>query len=99
MTYVGHDHREGESICFAACSLLIQDLWNGPSHSVIRILNDRCLVGIRDPCTAGDIHKDFWLVLCQYSGETELRIIAYPLQITVDYVTGVEKAKAFSGVG
>jgi hypothetical protein len=47
---------------------------------------------------ASGIHKDVWLEACQYSGTTRLGEITYSLEITMNYVVGVEEVKAFSDI-
>ena len=106
-THLDHDHREREHVrLFAICSLIAQDLWRGPSGSIIlisrsasngvQVLSDRSKTEIRDPCVAGVIHKDIWLDMHQNGGKPGLRTITYSLEITVNYVAGVEKVKTFS---
>ena len=44
-------------------------VWSTPYR--IQVLSDHGETTIRNPCTAGDVHKDVWLVECQYtSGKT-----------------------------
>jgi len=47
---------------------------------------------------AGGIHEDIWLDGGQRGGRTGLVSIAYSLEITVNYVAGVEIVKAASDV-
>jgi len=88
MTYLDHDHRERENIRrFGICSLLGQDLWRSPSRGMtliiqdkscgIRILSDGSQTKVRDPRTTGSVHKDIWLLTCQFSGTTGFRKITY----------------------
>ena len=47
--------------------------------------------------TLGVIHEDVWLT--RVSGrKTELMSIAYPFEIAVNNITGVEEVKAFSDI-
>ena len=72
VTYLDHNHREGENIRFLTiCPFTVQDLWCGPSRGVtlftrgapnrIQVLGDPSEAKIRDPCTAGIIHENIWL--------------------------------------
>jgi hypothetical protein len=72
-------------------------LFRSTSHG-IQVLGDPSKAKIRDPRMAGGIHKDIWLGTCQYGGKSGLRVITYSLEITVNYVAGVEKVKAFSDI-
>ena len=74
-TYLDHDHRERENVCFlAVCSLLGQDFWRSPSRGIalifrggphrIQVLSHRRETEICDPCMAGVIHQDIWLGTC-----------------------------------
>ena len=76
------DHREREGIRFLTkCPPVGQDLRCNPPCTVlvlvwsvlyrIQILSDYGEATICDQCTAGYVHKDIWLVGCQYvSGKT-----------------------------
>ena len=74
VAYLDHDHRERKNICsFAICSWGIQNLWRHPSHRLIVkegpletcVLKHHDETKIRDPRTAGVIHKDVGLYGCQ----------------------------------
>lgn len=47
----------------------------------------------------GGIHKDIWLDMYQHGGKTRLGTITYSLEITVDYIAGVEIVKAIDDIG
>jgi hypothetical protein len=67
VTYLNHDHRKREDICFLAMRPLTQDLWRGPSCRVtaltrgtlygIQGFSDRREAKIRNACMAGVVHK------------------------------------------
>ena len=48
---------------------------------------------------AGGIHEYIWLCTCHYEGKTGPRITAYPPEVTMNYVAGVEKVQTFSDIG
>ena len=107
-SYLDHDHRERENVCFlAVCSLPVQDLWGSPSRGIalvfgsslhrIRVLSCR-ETEIHDPCVAGIIHKDIWLGTCESGRKTGLMPITYPSEIAVNNIAGVEEAKAFNDI-
>ena len=109
VTYLDHDHREGENIRFLAIRpLLVQDFGRSPSCGIIviirgapdgvQVLSDHNETKIRDPCAASGVHKDVRLDTCQHAGKVGLGTITYSLEITVNYVAGVEKAKAIGDV-
>jgi hypothetical protein len=109
LKYLDHDHRERENISFfAICPFRVQDLWCSPSCGValvirsasyrIQVLSDRSKTKIGNPRMVVATHKDIWLDTCQYGGNMGLRTIAYSLEITMNYVVGVEKVKAFGGI-
>jgi hypothetical protein len=47
---------------------------------------------------ADTIHKDIWLDRCQHGGKMGLRTITHSLEITMNYIAGVEVVKAFSNI-
>jgi len=72
------DHREREDIrLLAKCPLIGQDLRCNPPRTVavlvwsaayrIHVLSDHVETTICNPCTAGDVYKDTWLVGCQHA--------------------------------
>ena len=69
-------------------------IFRGASHG-IQVLCDRSKTKIREPRVTGVIHKDIWLDTCQYRGKAGPDPITYSLEITMNYVAGVKKAKAF----
>ena len=108
-SYLDHDHRERENVCFlAVCSLLGQDLWGSPSRGMalvsgsvphrIQALSDCRETEIRDPRMAGVIHEDVWLGTCESGRKTGLMPITYPSEIAVNNIAGVEEAKAFNDI-
>jgi len=62
----------------------------GASHR-IQILSDRGKAKIRDPCAASVIHKDIRLDTYECGGKTGLNSITYSLEVTMNYVAGVNK--------
>ena len=64
----------------------------------IEVLSDRSKTKIRDSCVTGAIHKYVWLNTCQYGGKTEFVKTTYTLEVTVEYVAGVEEVKALSDI-
>jgi len=107
VTHLDHDHCERENIPFLAVhSAPSRDLWCGPLHSVIwiirdtlcrtRALNDRSTTKIHDPCLTSDIHEDIRLEKCQCGGKTWLGTTTYSLEISINYIAGVEISKAIS---
>ena len=109
VTCLDHYHREREDVgFFAMCPLLVQDFWCGPLRAMtptvrriwngIRVPSYHSNARIRNSCVASSIHKDTWLDICQYAGKAGPNITTYTLEITMDYVAGVEKAKAFSDI-
>ena len=64
----------------------------------IEVLSDRSKTKIRDPCATGGINKDIWLETCQYNCGTGHGKTTYSLEITMNYVAGVEVIKALSDV-
>ena len=65
----------------------------------IQVLNNPSETKIGDSCVTGVIHKDIWLETCQRGRKIGLMSIAYSFEITVNYVTGVEKVKSLSDIG
>jgi len=65
----------------------------------IQVLSGNSRAKIRDSCAYRDIHKDIRLYTRQYGHRTGLQTLTYPLEITVDYVKGVEKVNARSDIG
>jgi len=110
VTRLDHDHREGENIRFLAKRpILPQDLWRGPSCGIamafrgalygVQVLGDRGETEIRDSRMASGIHEDVWLDTCQNGGKTGLLSITYSLEVTMDYIAGMEIVKAASDIG
>ena len=64
----------------------------GASHR-IQVLGDPRETKIRDPCMAGDVNKDIWLGAVNTT-VGRIKTITYSLEITVDYVAGVEVVEA-----
>ena len=64
----------------------------------IQVLSDRRETIIGDSCVAGVIHEDIRLDTCQCGGTIGFIPITYSFQITVNYVTRVEKVKPFSDI-
>ena len=109
MTYLDHDHRESENTRFLAMWPLVQDLWRSPSRGVIgliwgppdgfRILSNRSETKICDSCMARLVHKDVWLPGYQYGDTTSSRKTAYPLEVSMNDIAGVEVAKSLGDIG
>jgi len=72
--------------------------FRGASYG-IQVLGDRGETEIRDSRVASGIHEDVWLDTCQNCGKTGLISITYSLEITMDYVAGMEIVKAASDIG
>ena len=108
-TYLDHDHHEGENIRFlAVCPLVIQDLRRSPPRGMtlivrgalrrVRIRSDRREAEVRDPRVVVGVQENIRLDACQHGGKTGFRQITYTLEITVNYIAGVEKVKAFGDI-
>lgn len=78
-TYLGHNHRKGENICFLAIRSLIQHLWRSPLCGVakltrglphgIQVLSDRSDAEICDIWIAEVVYENVRLAGGQYGGE------------------------------
>ena len=108
MTYLDHDHREGENVRFLARWLPAQDLWRNPSRGAamprgalhgIRALSNHCLGKVRDARMTGVVDKDVWLAGCQYGGEAGFRTNTHSLEVPMNHIAGVEVVEPFSYVG
>ena len=62
------------------------------------VLRARSKTNICDLCEACGVHKDVLLCMCQYSGGTSSRTMAYSLEIPMDHTTGVEVIETFGDV-
>jgi len=89
MTYLYHDHREGENVRFLARWMLLQDLWRSPSRGIamprgtlqcIQALSDLCLAKVCDACATSVVDEDVWLVRRQYGNEMRVRKPRTPLR-------------------
>jgi len=69
----------------------------GAPHG-IQVASDHSKTKICDACTTGVIHENVWLAGCQNDGEMKFRTRAYPLEITVNDVVGMEIVKALHNV-
>jgi len=109
VTYLDHDHCEGESVRFLAIPPLIQDLRCGPPRGVA-MLTRGALHGVQissyggeakisDACTTGVVHKDVSLAGYQYSCETRSRTVTHSLEVPVNHTARVEVAKAVGYIG
>jgi len=65
-------------------------IFRGAPHGM-QVLSDRRETKISDSCVAGVIHEDIWLDVCQCGGKTGFVPTTYSFEITMNYVTGVEK--------
>lgn len=54
---------------------------------------------IRDASAAGLVHKDVWLVGCQYDREWGPKTITYSFEVAVNHIAGVEVANSGDDVG
>jgi len=89
MTYLDHDHREGENIGFFARWLPAQDFWRSPPRGVavprgtlhgIHILSNHRLAKVCDACVTDVVDEDVWLARRQRGKETRFRIPRTPLR-------------------
>ena len=91
VTYLDHDHREGENICLLAVRpLLVQNLWRSPSCGKnpltraasygIYVLSDCSKTEIRNPWVAVGVCEDIWLDVCQCDGKLGLEQSRTPLR-------------------
>jgi hypothetical protein len=107
MTYLYHDHGEGENVCLLTMDPFLQDLWGRPPWGVtlvtrgapygVQVLCDHSEAEIREAGVAGTVHENVILVGCRYGCEVGFRV-TYPLEVSVDHITGVEVAETLSNI-
>jgi hypothetical protein len=88
---------------------LVQNLWRCPSRGIIgliwglpdgfRALSDRSETKICNSCMARLVHKDVWLTGCQCGGTRSSRATAYPLEVSMNDITGMEVAESLDNIG
>ena len=107
-TYLYHDHRVGEDVCFLAVDPFVQHFRRSPSRGVIvftrgaqlgiHTRGDCSKAKISNPRATGGIYEDIRLGTCQYRDETGVRPTTHPLKVPVNHITGVEVTEALGDV-
>ena len=87
MTFLDHEHREGEYVCFRANYITHQDLRRSPPRGESRhirvtlyrilIFHEYSLAKIGDACMTGVVHEDVKLIGYQYGGAARFRMTTY----------------------
>ena len=108
-TDLDHDAGKRKNVCFlAVCARSVKDLRCSPQYTVFIVCRDivhrshvlrACgKTNVCDLHKACGVYKDVLLCGCQYSGGTGSRTMAYPLEISMDHITGVEVIETFSDI-
>ena len=109
MTHLNHDHCEREHVHFFAMFPTLQDLWSrqvldsdrpvGGCLSGIHIRSDRSDRETHNSRATIRIHEHVRLAEYQHGDEANVRIITYPLEITMNYIMRMEVIEAIGDFG